>query len=153
MLAITTGSIMFITLRPALSANAEIIASVVSSAEPIAKPLPIAAVVLPRASNLSVILRTDSPKPAISAIPPALSAIGPYASTLMVIPTVASIETAASETPNKPPPNWNESKMIIAKMITGATVDSIPTDKPVIIFVAAPDSELFATSMTGLPDV
>ena len=48
-----------------------------SAAAPIANPLPIAAVVLPSSSRESVILRVSSPSPAISAIPPALSAIGP----------------------------------------------------------------------------
>ncbi len=59
-----------------------------------AKPLPIAAVVLPRASNPSVIFLVSEPRPAISVIPPALSATGPYASTDMVAPTVDSIPTA-----------------------------------------------------------
>ena len=53
----------------------------VKAAEPIANPLPIAAVVLPTASNLSVLSLTSLGSSAISAIPPALSAIGPYAST------------------------------------------------------------------------
>ena len=48
-----------------------------SEAEPIAKPLPIAAVVLPTESNLSVISRTAGSNSDISAIPPALSEIGP----------------------------------------------------------------------------
>ena len=48
-----------------------------SAAEPMAKPLPIAAVVLPTESSPSVILRTSGPSPDISEIPPALSAIGP----------------------------------------------------------------------------
>ena len=39
--------------------------------------LPIAAVVFPTASSLSVRSRTSSSRSAISAIPPALSAIGP----------------------------------------------------------------------------
>ena len=56
-------------------------ANAVKAAEPMANPLPIAAVVLPTASSLSVRLRTSSGSPAISAIPPALSEIGPYAST------------------------------------------------------------------------
>jgi hypothetical protein len=42
-----------------------------------AKPLPIAAVVFPAASSASVILRTSLSIPLISAIPPALSEIGP----------------------------------------------------------------------------
>mmetsp|Transcript_618 Transcript_618/g.2016 ORF Transcript_618/g.2016 Transcript_618/m.2016 type:complete len:277 (-) Transcript_618:1515-2345(-) len=50
----------------------------VSTAEPMAKPLPVAAVVLPRASRRSVRSRTSSGTPGvISAMPPALSATGP----------------------------------------------------------------------------
>mmetsp|Transcript_22616 Transcript_22616/g.70062 ORF Transcript_22616/g.70062 Transcript_22616/m.70062 type:complete len:248 (-) Transcript_22616:1829-2572(-) len=49
----------------------------VSTAEPMAKPLPVAAVVLPRASRASVVSRTDSGSSAISAMPPALSQTGP----------------------------------------------------------------------------
>ena len=47
------------------------------AAEPIAKPFPIAAVVLPTASSCSVRSLTSAPIPAISAIPCALSATGP----------------------------------------------------------------------------
>ncbi len=46
-------------------------------AEPIAKPFPIAAVVLPAESNMSVLYLTLASSSAISAIPPALSLIGP----------------------------------------------------------------------------
>lgn len=42
-----------------------------------ANPLPMAAVVFPAASRPSVLARTYSPSSAISAIPPALSEIGP----------------------------------------------------------------------------
>ena len=56
-------------------------AKVVKAADPIANPFPIAAVVLPTASNLSVLSLTSFHNSAISAIPPALSEIGPYAST------------------------------------------------------------------------
>ena len=49
----------------------------VSAAEPMANPFPVAAVVLPNESRASVRLRTSSPNPLISALPPALSAIGP----------------------------------------------------------------------------
>jgi len=47
------------------------------AADPIAKPFPIAAVVLPAASRPSVLYLTYSPISAISAMPPALSLIGP----------------------------------------------------------------------------
>ena len=58
-----------------------------------------AVVVLPSSSNESVISLTSLPIQDISAIPPALSATGPYASIAMVIPTVESIPTAAIPTP------------------------------------------------------
>ena len=62
---------------PACSLNEVKRIMAVKAADPIAKPLPIAAVVFPTASRLSVILRTSLGKFAISARPPALSAIGP----------------------------------------------------------------------------
>ena len=68
--------------------------TVAKAAEPIAKPLPIAAVVLPTASSLSVILRTSGSRWQASASPPALSAIGPKASMETVAPTNASIPRA-----------------------------------------------------------
>ena len=71
-------------------------------AEEIAKPFAIAAVVLPTASSSSVRSRTSSGRPAISAIPPALSATGPYASTPMVIAVLDSIPVAARATPKRP---------------------------------------------------
>ena len=60
-----------------VSVYAVIIARAASAAAPIANPFPIAAVVLPSSSRESVIFLVSSPSPAISAIPPALSAIGP----------------------------------------------------------------------------
>jgi hypothetical protein len=48
-----------------------------NAADPIANPLPMAAVVLPAASNASVLSLVSGPNYAISAIPPALSLIGP----------------------------------------------------------------------------
>jgi len=71
----------------------------VKAAEPMAKPLPVAAVVLPSISSSSVRLRTSGGKPLISALPPALSAMGPKASVARVTPRVESIPTAAKLTP------------------------------------------------------
>ena len=48
-------------------------AKLTKAADPMAKPLPISAVVLPAASKQSVRVRTFSGKPAIPAMPPALS--------------------------------------------------------------------------------
>ena len=75
--AITKGSATLIILTFACCMKAANNASAVSAAEPIANPLPIAAVVLPTASSLSVLSRTSFGRSAISAIPPALSEIGP----------------------------------------------------------------------------
>ena len=90
--------------RPWLTSwtKAVMIAKAANAAAPIAKPFPMAAVVLPTSSKLSVIFLVSGPRAPISAIPPALSAIGPYASIAIVIPTVASIPTAAIPTPYNP---------------------------------------------------
>ncbi len=74
-------------------------ANAVRAADPMANPLPTAAVVFPMESNASVMALTSSPNSDISAIPPALSATGPYASTVMVTPTVANIPIAAIAMP------------------------------------------------------
>ena len=59
------------------SANVKNKARAVTAAEAIAKPFATAAVVFPSASSWSVASRTSGGSSAISAIPPALSAIGP----------------------------------------------------------------------------
>ena len=74
------------------------------AADPTAKPFAIAAVVFPRESKASVTSRTDGSSSAISAMPPALSAIGPYASTDTTAPVVASIPIAATAIPYIPLP-------------------------------------------------
>ena len=74
-------------------------AKAVSAALPMANPLPVAAVVFPNASKASVRLRTSGSRPLISALPPALSAMGPYASVASVIPRVDNIPTAAMPMP------------------------------------------------------
>jgi hypothetical protein len=74
-------------------------ATTVSTAEPMAKPLPTAAVVLPTESSSSVISRTSGPRPDISEMPPPLSAMGPYASTVITMAVPASMPTAARAMP------------------------------------------------------
>ena len=116
-------------------------ARAVRAADPIANPLPTAAVVFPIESSSSVIARTSSPRPLISAIPPALSATGPYASTVMVTPTVPSIPIAAIAIQYKPysePPNSLAPRIPREIRTTGMNVDIIPTDNPAIAFVAGP---------------
>ena len=75
--AMTLGLDTSIELTLATCMKAANSANAVNAAEAIAKPLPIAAVVLPTASNLSVLSLTSFGSSAISAIPPALSEIGP----------------------------------------------------------------------------
>jgi hypothetical protein len=63
-----------------------------------AKPLPIAAVVFPAASRISV-LSLASPRSHISAIPPALSAIGPYPSIVSPMQRVLNMPKADRDIP------------------------------------------------------
>ena len=75
--AIILGCETSIATTPAVFINAANNAKAVRAAEAIANPFPIAAVVFPTASNLSVLSLTSGSSSAISAIPPALSEIGP----------------------------------------------------------------------------
>ena len=68
-------------------------------AEPIAYPLVTAFVVLPTASKASVVFLTLLGNLDISAIPPALSVTGPYASKATTIPAKASIVVTAMAMP------------------------------------------------------
>ena len=128
----------------------------VSAAEPIAKPFPVAAVVLPTLSRASVLLRTSSGSLHISAFPPALSAIGPKASIARVTPKVASIPTAPKPIPYnpnsgivKPLLTLKAAMIAIPIMITGAAVDFIPTANPSMITVAGPYSPCLAIPLVG----
>ena len=69
------------------------------TAEPIAKPLVTALVVLPTASRLTMtVWASPSNSPDISAIPAALSATGPNVSSLTTTPVVASMPMPVSAT-------------------------------------------------------
>ena len=69
------------------------------TAEPMAKPLVTALVVLPTASSATMI-RSGSPSklPDISAMPAALSATGPKVSSATMMPVVESMPMPASAT-------------------------------------------------------
>ncbi len=82
-------------------------------------------------------------------MPPALSAIGPYASTATVRPTVESMPTAASATPKRPPVE-KARYSAPAMMRIGITVDMRPTENPLNIVVAAPVSDCSLIVLTGL---
>ena len=127
-------------------------AKAVSAAEAIANPLPIAAVVFPTASNLSVLSLTSGGSSAISAIPPALSEIGPYASTANWIPVLANIPTAAIAIPYNPAKLW-DTKIADAINKIGTAVDIIPTPRPAIILVADPVSDCSTIEVTGFVPV
>ena len=103
-----------------------------STADPIANPLPVAAVVFPSASNASVLCRTSGSKCACSAIPPALSATGPYASVARVIPRVDSIPTAARPIPYRPASSFAR-KIPTTIANAGITVLYKPTEIPAMI--------------------
>ena len=81
------------------SMNAANSTSAASTAEPIAYPLVTALVVLPTASSGSVTLRTSSGRSAISAMPPALSVIGPNASSATIRPVSDSCAITAMPMP------------------------------------------------------
>ena len=68
-------------------------------ADPIAYPLVTALVVLPTASKASVVFLTFFGSLDISAIPPALSVTGPYASKATTIPVNANIAVTAIAIP------------------------------------------------------
>lgn len=72
------------------------------AALPIANPFPIAAVVLPAASKASVLYLVSWVRQHISAIPPALSEIGPYESIVSPQAKVLNIPKAAKPIPNIP---------------------------------------------------
>ena len=139
---ISIEDISAVCIKAAKSARA------VSAAEAIANPLPIAAVVFPTASNLSVLSLTSGGSSAISAIPPALSEIGPYASTASWIPVLASIPTAAIAIPYKPAKVY-EVIIAIQIRIIGTAVEIIPTPRPEIIVVAGPVSDCLTIDITG----
>jgi hypothetical protein len=61
-----------------------------------------ALVVLPTASRASVVTRTSGGRPAISAMPPALSVTGPKASSATMKPASDSMAVVAMAMPNRP---------------------------------------------------
>ena len=94
------------------------------TAEPMAKPLVTALVVLPTASRLTMI-RCGSPwnSPDISAIPAALSLTGPNVSSETITPVVASMPmphraTRYRENCRLPPPRPSDTPMAMAMAMT-----------------------------------
>ena len=124
-----------IPVIPATPTKAANNANAVKAADAMANPFPAAAVVFPTASSTSVFSLTSLGNSLISAIPPALSAIGPNASMANCIAVVAIIPAAAIATPYKPAKAY-EPQIPPANTNIGKKVDSIPTAKPPITLVA-----------------
>ena len=112
-------------------------ASEVKAAEAIANPFPVAAVVFPTESKISVLVLTIESCSLISATQPALSAIGPKASIASCIAVVAVIADADIATPQNPARAY-ELQIAAANNNTVGKVEIIPVAKPAIIFVPAP---------------
>lgn len=91
-------------------------------ADPMANPLPIAAVVFPTVSRVSVLILAHSLAFDISTMPPALSEIGPYPSIVKATVKVESMPIAAREIPYKEA-KLNEIRIQMATHITGMKVD------------------------------
>ena len=123
--------------------------TVANAAEPIAKPLPIAAVVLPTESSLSVITRTSGARWQDSARPPALSAIGPNASIETVAPTKASIPRADIAIPYVPQMIPETTRAIPMRRI-GARQEREPIASPLVITKLSPSFAISASSFVGL---
>jgi len=117
----SSGLRMLTIIRSVSTAKAPNRAKATKQAEPMAKPFPMAAVVFPAASRISVFNLAYS-RSAISEIPPALSAIGPYPSMVRPIERVESIPKAAKAIPYISA-RVNETKIEIAMQVTGIKVE------------------------------
>src|SRR5690606_30286982 len=105
-------------------------------------------VVLPTASSGSVMSRTSDGSSAISAMPPALSVIGPKASSATIMPAIDSIAVAAIAIPYRPP-RVKQAQIARHTAITGIAVDFIDTPRPAMMLVPWPVVLACATCLTG----
>ena len=85
---------------------------------------------------------------AISAMPPALSVIGPYASSATIMPVMDSMAVAAMAMPYKPASMY-AAQMATHTASTGRAVDFIDTPRPAMMLVAWPVCDAAATWRTG----
>src|SRR2546421_4080782 len=126
-----------------------------STAVAIAMPVVIAWVVLPTASrSVSTRAPFSSMSPDISAMPCALSEIGPNVSIATITPTVVNSPVPASATANRdstmlPPPRRKAPYTPAAMTSAEYTADSKPTEMPARMTVAGPVSEVLPMSWTG----
>jgi len=124
-------------VSPILVMKAPKRASPTRQADPIAKPLPTAAVVFPAASRASVISLIADGSPHISAHPPALSEIGPYPSTERATGRDPSIPRAERPIPYIPALAKPKPMVAVMQMI-GTTTERYPRASPRIMFGAGP---------------
>merc|ERR1719263_1181887 len=113
-----------------------------------AKPLPTAAVVFPAASRASVRSLISAGSPDISAIPPALSEIGPYPSTERATGSDPSIPRAESPIPYIPA-LWKAYPMVAVMQRIGMTQDWYPRAIPKMMFGAGPSLHESASLRVG----
>ena len=107
-----------------------------------------ALVVLPTASSASVIARTSLGRPAISAMPPALSVTGPKASRATTKPARDSMAVVAIATPNKPARLKVTNMPAMITRAIGAVASS-DMARPWITLVPWPETLAWATDCTG----
>ena len=86
--------------------------------------------------------------PAISAMPPALSVIGPKASIATTMPVIESIDIAATAMPKRPPSQL-AARMAATMTTIGHAVDFMETARPAMMLVPCPVVEALAMSRTG----
>ena len=99
-----------------------------------------------------MIARTSGGRSAISAMPPALSVTGPYASSATMRPVIDSCAITATPMPNSPA-KWLPSRMPATITITGSAVACMPTASPSMMLVACPVCEAFEMDFTGFQRV
>ena len=137
------------------SVNAPKSAVAARTAVAIAIPFVIALVVFPTASSeVRILAPSPLTSPDISAMPCALSEIGPKVSIATITPTVVNrpqpaSATAKSERTITPPPSRYAPNTAAAISRAEKTADSKPTETPARITVAGPVFEDAATSFTG----
>ena len=93
-------------------------------------------------------LRTSSGMLAISAMPPALSVIGPKASSATIRPVSDSWAITATPMPNTPASSY-ETKMPATITSAGSAVACRPCARPWMMFVAWPVTDALAVLLTG----
>ena len=101
-------------------------------------------------------LRISGGSSDISAMPPALSVIGPNASSATTTPVIESMVVAAIAMLYRPPSSTpsgasaNAPQMLAQTASTGRAVAFIEMPRPAMMLVASPVSEAFAIVFTGL---